>query len=58
MATTEIVGRHEQLASINAFLVELERGPRALVLAGDAGIGKTILWKAGVEAAERRFERV
>ena len=58
MAATEVVGRHEELASIEAFLTELAQGPRALVLAGDTGIGKTILWKTGVEAAEERFDHV
>ena len=29
------------------------QGPAALVLSGEAGIGKTILWEAGVEQAER-----
>src|SRR5262249_40261026 len=41
-----------------AFLAEVERGPTALVLSGEAGIGKTIIWEAGVEVARARFGRV
>ena len=38
---------------IEAFVADLESGPSALVLVGEAGIGKTILWSAGVEAARQ-----
>ena len=58
MAAGEIIGREEELASIQAFLAEVEQGPTALVLSGEAGIGKTILWEAGVEDARERFGRV
>lgn len=54
MAGAAIVGRDREVDSIEAFVSKVERGPCALVLAGEAGIGKTILWQAGVEAAERR----
>jgi predicted ATPase len=54
MATRELVGRDAELASIDAFVADVGRGPCALVLAGDAGIGKTVLWRAGVEAARHR----
>jgi ATP/maltotriose-dependent transcriptional regulator MalT len=57
MATT-VIGREQELEAIEAFLAAAEQGPRALVLSGEAGIGKTILWEAGVEEAERRFARV
>jgi DNA-binding CsgD family transcriptional regulator len=53
-----VVGREDELEAIGAFLTEVERGPRALVLSGEPGIGKTILWEAGVEAAQERFQRV
>ena len=45
-----IVGRETELAALHAFLASGE-GPRALVLAGEPGIGKTTLWEAGVSAA-------
>jgi DNA-binding CsgD family transcriptional regulator len=53
-----LVGRDDELASIGAFVAGAGRGPCALVLCGEAGIGKTVLWEAGVEAATRRFGRV
>ena len=47
----EIVGREAELASVNAFIGGAEDGPAALVLEGEAGIGKSTLWEAGVEHA-------
>ena len=58
MPLRAVIGRDEELATIEAFLADLERGPAALVLSGEAGIGKTILWERGVEAARARFEHV
>jgi DNA-binding CsgD family transcriptional regulator len=54
----EIVGREEELGSLHAFLDQEAGGPLALVLEGDAGIGKSTLWLAGVEAARERELRV
>ena len=56
--TTAVIGREPELEAIEAFLAELENGPRALVLSGEPGIGKTVLWEFGVEQAERCFDRV
>ena len=50
---TVLLGVTTSLLSIDAFVAGLERGPSALVLAGEAGIGKTSLWRAGVEAARQ-----
>jgi len=47
----EIIGRDEELSSLRAFIGEAEAEPAALVLEGDAGIGKSTLWEAGVEHA-------
>jgi predicted ATPase len=55
---TEVIGREDELAAIEAFLDRVEEGPGALVLSGEPGIGKTILWERGVEEAEHRFGRV
>jgi len=49
----EVIGRDVELGSIEAFLARIGDGPGALVLAGEAGIGKTVLWEAGVEEARR-----
>jgi DNA-binding CsgD family transcriptional regulator len=54
----ELVGREEELASVHAFVGEAEGGPAALVLEGEAGIGKSTLWLAGVEYARARNLRV
>src|ERR671918_2154311 len=46
-----IVGRDEELGAFAAILEAPEALPAALVLEGEAGIGKTTLWRAGVERA-------
>jgi DNA-binding CsgD family transcriptional regulator len=46
----EIVGRNEELQTISSFL-ERSAVPGALLVEGEAGIGKTTLWRAGVETA-------
>src|SRR5829696_5588716 len=56
--TTEVVGRDEELSSVNAFLDRQAEGPSAIVLVGDAGIGKSTLWLAGVDAARAKGVRV
>src|SRR5215469_16708673 len=53
-----VIGRDEELAAIGAFLDGVWSGPRALVFAGEAGIGKTLLWEAGVAQARGRGGRV
>ncbi|TML52128.1 MAG: hypothetical protein E6G21_05885 [Actinobacteria bacterium] len=50
----EIVGREAELASLNAFIDETEGGAAALVLEGEAGVGKSTLWGAAVEHARVR----
>ena len=40
-----------------SFMAGTEQGPRALVLSGEPGIGKTVLWEEGVGEA-RRLSRV
>src|SRR5438093_1264081 len=50
-AVSEVVGREAELASLFDFTVEQADGLRAFVLAGEAGIGKSTLWSAGVDHA-------
>jgi len=51
------VGRDEELSSIVRFLDARDELPAALLLEGEAGIGKTTLWQVGTAAArERRFQ--
>src|SRR6266576_2176135 len=52
-----LVGRETELALLDEFLASVD-GPRAFVLVGGPGIGKTFLWEAGVGAARRRGLRV
>lgn len=55
--TGEIIGRDAELSVVQAFLDRPAEGLSALVLEGDAGIGKSTLWQAGVAAArERSFQ--
>ena len=58
MTRGEIVGRDEELDSLTAFLDRTAEGLAAVVLEGQAGIGKSTLWLAGVEAARERGLRV
>jgi DNA-binding CsgD family transcriptional regulator len=52
---TVVIGRDDELSEIAAFLDGLPDGPSALVLSGEAGIGKTILWEVAVADARSRF---
>jgi DNA-binding CsgD family transcriptional regulator len=47
------VGRESELGSIARFLSTLPTGPAALVIHGEAGIGKSTLWNEAVAAARR-----
>jgi DNA-binding CsgD family transcriptional regulator len=58
MPGTPLIGREDELDRVEAFLDGVAQGPRALVLSGEAGIGKTALWEAGVDQAEQRDVRV
>jgi DNA-binding CsgD family transcriptional regulator len=53
-----VIAREQELASLREFVAASRAGARALVLDGDAGIGKTTLWSAGVDAARERSLRV
>jgi DNA-binding CsgD family transcriptional regulator len=54
----EPFSRDEELASVRAFVSDAGGGSAALVLEGDAGIGKSTLWLAGVEHARALGIRV
>ena len=55
---TDVVGREEEVAALAEFLEARARLPGLLVLEGEAGIGKTTLWRHGVELAGERGYRV
>ena len=50
----KLVGREDELAAIVGLLDSIEQLPVVAVLPGQAGIGKTTLWLAGIEAATAR----
>ena len=50
----EIIGRGDDLSVVHAFLDRPVEGLRALVLEGEAGIGKSTIWQASVTAARER----
>jgi DNA-binding CsgD family transcriptional regulator len=52
MDTQALIARRDEMAAVEAFLDE--NSPRGLLLEGDAGIGKTCVWVAGVEASRER----
>src|SRR5215213_10182776 len=52
-----IIARERELETLRAFFEAGSPTPAALVLEGDAGIGKTTLWRAGVAAAANRRYR-
>jgi DNA-binding CsgD family transcriptional regulator len=55
---TAVVGRDRELGEIASFLELADETPRVLVVEGDAGIGKTTLWRAALQEAEDRDYRV
>ncbi len=50
----QIIGRREELLTLDAFLTDVPAGGQALLLEGDAGIGKTALWQEGLRVAPER----
>lgn len=53
----EIVGREAELEAVEAFFADL-RSPTGLLFEGEAGIGKTTLWRHAIEIAEEHGFRV
>ena len=56
--TGDILAREAERRAIGNFLDSLTQGPAACVLEGDAGIGKTALWREGVARARGPSVRV
>jgi DNA-binding CsgD family transcriptional regulator len=46
-----IVGRDHELEQLGDLVGGLDSGPSVVLLEGEAGIGKTTIWEAGLEAA-------
>src|SRR5580765_4339581 len=49
--TDRVIGRREELNTLARFVDAVPVGGQALLIEGDAGIGKTALWQEGVRAA-------
>ena len=58
VADATIIGRRRELDAVDVFLEDVAVAPAALLLEGEAGIGKTRVWSVGVERARRRGFRV
>ena len=53
-----IIARQSELAILDDFLAGIAEGPEALFFEGEAGIGKTWLWREGLDRARARDVRV
>lgn len=49
-----IVGRESELSFVHDFILSISERATALALEGEAGVGKTTLWTAGIEDANKR----
>jgi DNA-binding CsgD family transcriptional regulator len=47
----EIIGRDREVSIIASFVADVRGSPTALLLEGEAGIGKSILWRHAIDAA-------
>ena len=56
--STGVVGRQAELASLRGFVSNIPSGAVVVALEGEAGVGKTTLWEAGLEEAGDRGFRV
>src|SRR5690348_13663150 len=52
MTTPVVIGQDVELAALREFVDAQGKLPAGLVLDGEAGIGKTTLWRYGLAAAE------
>jgi DNA-binding CsgD family transcriptional regulator len=50
-----VLGRQAELEQLTAMLEAVMAGPRAVVVEGPAGIGKTTVWQAALQAARARL---
>ena len=50
----DVIGREPELEILDRFLDSIPAEPAVLLFSGDAGIGKTTVWKEGLSGARRR----
>jgi DNA-binding CsgD family transcriptional regulator len=53
-----MIGREREIAAVSAFLDAIAHDPHALLLEGEAGIGKSTVWFEAIVLAEARAYRV
>ena len=53
----EVIGRESELAILHRFLDSIPTGPSGLLVSGDPGIGKTTVWRRGLDGALERGYR-
>jgi DNA-binding CsgD family transcriptional regulator len=53
-----IIGRDHELEELGGLVGALASGPKVLLIEGEAGIGKTTIWEAGLDAASAAPARV
>jgi DNA-binding CsgD family transcriptional regulator len=58
MRADGVIGREQELAAVASLLDRTREGSAGLVLTGEAGVGKTTIWRAGIEGARERSFRV
>ena len=58
MVATDVVSREHELATVARLFDQRRAGPRAVIIEGNAGIGKTTLWEAALDLARDRSWRV
>ena len=58
MGDQVVVGRDSELVFAADFLDATASGPATFLLEGEAGVGKTVIWTAVLDMADRRGVRV
>ena len=57
-AVSGVLVRTAELRQVRDFAQQVRAAPAALAIQGEAGAGKSTLWRAGIEAAEAAGHRV
>ena len=53
-----VLGRERELAALEGFVRDVADGPRALLITGEPGIGKTTTWLSGIDTSASAGHRV